>query len=552
MKLSKILPAACAALLGITALHAQTPSSGDVLQLSQQNFSFNTARVSALGGAFTSLGADLSSMAINPAGLGMYRGSDFGFSPIVSISNTETNFGGNSYSASKTQFSVGNLAAAFNLYQGSGTLTSFTLGVGYNRLADFNSSSYTARMGIDNSFSELLGERIYGAAPSELGSSAHPFDYRSIYQWGGILGYQSWALEPVPGTNPQQYSPLGPDAYSPDRVGPLSVNATMNPQSWIQTRGSVGEYAFSGGVNLNNKFYIGLTLGLQDYYYYSENHYQETYNNNDANLNYLGYNRAHRLSGTGFNIKVGVIARPTPNLRIGVAVHTPTWVSMEEEYQEYMAATYNGESYNDVIYTPLAVNRYDITTPTRLMGGISYTFPGIGLITADYERAWYNGMRLKNTGDMYGVESGFKDDVTNYFRAANNFRAGLELTPTDKFFLRAGYAYYGSCIKEKDYLIYANGNLDSDYIDVASKHPDVDSYYNISGGLGFRFGSFYTDLTYVYTQYKYLDSPLFYFEDRTDGYIIGSGKNLYDNPYDADVQYKQKRHTIILSLGVKF
>jgi len=33
---------------------------------------FGTARVMGMGGAFTSLGADLSSMSINPAGLGMY------------------------------------------------------------------------------------------------------------------------------------------------------------------------------------------------------------------------------------------------------------------------------------------------------------------------------------------------------------------------------------------------------------------------------------------------------------------------------------------------
>ena len=37
---------------------------------------FGTARAMALGGAFTSLGADMSAMSINPAGLGMYRRSE--------------------------------------------------------------------------------------------------------------------------------------------------------------------------------------------------------------------------------------------------------------------------------------------------------------------------------------------------------------------------------------------------------------------------------------------------------------------------------------------
>ena len=43
---------------------------GDMAELSQTQFNFGTARAMAMAGAFTSLGADLSSMSINPAGLG--------------------------------------------------------------------------------------------------------------------------------------------------------------------------------------------------------------------------------------------------------------------------------------------------------------------------------------------------------------------------------------------------------------------------------------------------------------------------------------------------
>ena len=43
---------------------------------------FGTARVMGMGGAFTSLGADLSSMSINPAGLGMYRRNEFSLTPL--------------------------------------------------------------------------------------------------------------------------------------------------------------------------------------------------------------------------------------------------------------------------------------------------------------------------------------------------------------------------------------------------------------------------------------------------------------------------------------
>ena len=57
---------------------------GDMAELSQTQFNFGTARAMAMAGAFTSLGADLSSMSINPAGLGMYRHSDISITPMMS------------------------------------------------------------------------------------------------------------------------------------------------------------------------------------------------------------------------------------------------------------------------------------------------------------------------------------------------------------------------------------------------------------------------------------------------------------------------------------
>lgn len=544
MKKGKIILSVLAS-VGIWSLQAQTPTASDMLMLSQQNYSFATARSASMGGAFTSLGADLASMSINPAGLGMYRSSEFGFSPIISSSNMKTQFGGNSYSSSKTQFAVGNLAAALNLYQGSGTLTSFTLGIGYNRLADFNASSYAYQSGINNSYAEIFAEQLYGVNVNDFGYDANNpngpyqiFNKLSLFQWGGALAYQAGILDPL-GTD--AYSPWGPDTDNPDRTGPLSVNATMNPSQWLRTKGSIGEYVFSGGFNFNNKLYVGFSIGLQDIYYRGETDYLETYNNNDRRLNGMDYIQTQRFDGTGVNFKFGMIARPTENLRIGVAVHTPTFIHMEEQYQAFMSADYKGDGWGKLIDSNLASNTYDMNGPTHLLGGISYSLPGIGLLSFDYERTWYNGMRLKNTGYAM-VENDLKYDATTFLQASNSYRAGLELTPTNKFFVRAGYAYYGNCLKQQDYQFYANNNVRSDLIYVLPKHADIDSYYNISAGLGYRFGSFYADIAYVYTNYNYAPSPIFYFMDKPADFVIDSG----------DVNYEQTRHTVILSLGVKF
>ena len=108
MKKYRFLALAIGAVSFATITNAQTPSPEVMLRLSQYNYSFGTARSAALGGAFTSLGADLSSMAINPAGLGMYQSSDVSISPSITTATIKSAYGGYHAEDNKTQFSIGN------------------------------------------------------------------------------------------------------------------------------------------------------------------------------------------------------------------------------------------------------------------------------------------------------------------------------------------------------------------------------------------------------------------------------------------------------------
>ena len=193
-----------------------------------------------------------------------------------------------------------------------------------------------------------------------------------------------------------------------------------------------------------------------------------------------------------------------------------------------MGAEYKNITPEGLIDSPYALNNYSINTPTRLLAGISYSIPKIGLITFDYERAWYNGMRLRNTG-YWTVEDETKQMVKDMFQAANNFRAGIELTPLPKFYLRAGYALYGDCTHTDIYATSANC-------------PVIKSYENYSAGIGFRFGHAYLDFAYIYTDYKYLGDDLFYYNEPGIEYPISSGT----------IDYTQNRHTVTMTLGFRF
>ncbi|MDD3108439.1 MAG: hypothetical protein PHV49_04420, partial [Alistipes sp.] len=365
----------------------------------------------------------------------------------------------------------------------------------------------------------IFAERLNGSPESQLQSTgAIPYiTVRNlpINTWGGILGYQAGVMNPL--ASKTQYSPWDV----------LSQSASIYPNMRYQQQGSQGEYNISGGFNFQNTLYVGFSVGIQDIYYRGENNYFEYYENNSQTLRNMNYIQATKMDGTGVNFKFGVVVRPVSNLRIGVAVHTPTYIGINEEYIEYLSADYSTTGPGKLLDSPFSLNRYNIQTPTRFLTGISYTVPNVGLITFDYERVWYNGMRLKNMdGNNWNYEQAIKEEVKELFKPATNLRVGLELIPMKSLYLRAGYAHYGDCMRLSS-AIFTN-------------QTNITSYQNYSGGIGFRIGQFYADLTYIYTDYKYAPFDLFYYEDQD--VQIGSGT----------AHNQAIRHTVSLSAGMKF
>ena len=116
-----------AAALISTGLHAQ--SAYDAYSLSP--YQRGTARFIGMGGAFTSLGSDLSAMTQNPGGLGLYRSSDIGLTFDISPRSYKatTNTGVSKDSQTKAYFdNIGYVGVMkFN-----GFFSSLQWGVSYN------------------------------------------------------------------------------------------------------------------------------------------------------------------------------------------------------------------------------------------------------------------------------------------------------------------------------------------------------------------------------------------------------------------------------------
>lgn len=497
----------------------QSLRGDDLMRFSNQNFGLSTARSAAMGGAFTSLGADMSSMSINPAGLGMYRSSEVVITPGMGFTNTKSSYMGGSSAIntdnSRSRFSLNNFGAVMNFYEDQGT--NFVIGLGYNKLADFNGEAKVAGFGQDRSMADVFAAQLKGIPAKDLGSPTGDI-YQAFWNYrdrtdlfGAIMAYQSNLVEPM-NQDGTIYAPYG-----------LVSGDLMTPNLIRRTNGEIGEYVISGAANIENKFYVGLTVGLQDLYYTEWNSYQENdMADNQGSLIGFDYNQDFWQRGTGVNFKLGMIYRPTPDLRIGVSYHSPTWMYIRETYGADMTVEdydLNPAGYSD---TPYLENEYNMRSPSRLLAGISYNILGRAIVSLDYERAWYGSMRYStsNGSNNNSTNDYINQNIKANFRSVNNIRAGVEVVPVDNFFLRAGYAYYGSPYKDTN----------------AVKFKDTyTSQY--SGGVGYRNSWLIADLAYVHSSQKTPEYQFFNYEG-----IASLGT----------VAEKINKDLILLTLGFKF
>ena len=524
---------------------------GDMAELSQTQFNFGTARAMAMAGAFTSLGADLSSMSINPAGLGMYRHSDISITPMMSFARSKTNapeYGRNS----RDRFSMANIGVAINAYEGSGSLVSLNIGFGYNRLADFNYDYSFQRGGQRATVGDVYSRQLYwgGVSKNDFytnGGSGNWIWPDDPQYWNAMLAYRGFLID--------QEDPKNPKSWKPTWIG---NNAEMGHFTELQSRGSVGEYTLSVGANINNKIYIGASLGIQSVYQrkyidYGEEYYYpgtgpDGYGNSglDYQLLWWKLNQSVIVEGTGVNFKAGIVYRPTTNLRLGAAIHTPTYYSLDRKFQSAAAGLAHANNHVDPNVTPDddgyistandpnmtspvllddGPNSWSFVSPTRLMFGASYTFGQRGVISVDYERDWYNGMRMKNN-PAGGDNEIYNDTFRSWYKGANIVRIGAEFKPLPFLAIRGGFGYMGSMLQDEEQV---------------SAAPMTKQMLYYSAGLGFLLSpGVALDLAYNYSSTEQTDYNLYYFESPSG--INGSG--IYNT--------KLKRHFAALSLSFRF
>lgn len=548
--MKKILSIMTAAMLG-TAVSAQ--ETYDNAQLATKDLN-GTARYVGMGGAMEALGADLSTIGTNPAGIGMFRRSmvagSFGFN-----SQQDAKSFGN---ANKTNMSFDQAGFVYSMRSGRHSMLNF--GFNYTKSKNFD-QILTAAGRLNNASQNKLSAMknangVYTLQDKNNGLVSNSGAYsQADYLYSNVLfnHYKEPAENESADPTNAHLNKNGVIVY--DNTGlPVYYNAT-GYDFGRSTTGYIGQYDFNVSGNSNDRFYWGFTVGIYDVHYNSSSLYSESLVDGGKAIGDVAMNDERKITGTGFDVKAGLIFRPAEEspFRIGLYVHTPTWYDLTT--RNYTVLNNNTDKAYGSTERGKSSESYDFKfyTPWRFGVSLGHTVGNYLALGATYEYADYttNDIRVNDGGEVdywgnyYETSSrdeAMKQNIKNSLKGVHTVKVGMEFKPEKNFAVRLGYNYQSAMYNKNG---FKDGSLESygTYYASTTDYTNWKDTHRFTAGVGYNYGKFSFDLAYQYSQTNGDFYPFMSYVDNSEP--------KFDNVCDA-VKVSNKRNQLLFTVGYKF
>lgn len=314
-------------------------------------------------------------------------------------------------------------------------------------------------------------------------------------------------------------------------------DGTYYENEFLEDDGS-GLWHFAYGMNISNAIYagIGINVASLSYKQSTESVIGRDFETNDF-----------EVLANGWNLNLGVIAKPAKFLRVGAAFTTPTWLSVSEnayypERDENNNLTGGVAGYEDA--------QYDVQTPLKVEGSLGFIMGKRAVADIDYIYSDASALRVKNAnGHQFRDIKYFADK--NY-KATHTIKIGTEIQIAKGFAGRLGFAHqtaptqddcYGRNISRQP--LYNNGlYVPYQYESVLYSYSIPKAANYITLGAGYHGKNFYADIAYVNKQQKEdfyeWQEPVLNASGEIDGWKI--------DPISQTI----KTHNIMFTVGAKF
>lgn len=517
-----------------------------------------TARFVGMGGAMGSLGGEISVMRTNPAGIGIYRSNDAALSFGAFSHETESKYLNSTFHDKKNRFSFDNLGLVLSINTEDKTVRYVNVGIGYTR-----SKSFYKNMSMEGLMGTFRGNQLSQVNQMAMQATDAAkyvwqqyrehllFDSDAIYSdnaagWLGAMGYQGNLLRKK--TNSGDYN-----TYTPIVPG-VPYSTFHSGES-----GGIDQFDCNVSFNLNDRIYLGMTVGAYVVNYTTRTSYGENYGKGESYvLNSYnktgGYNsetdsdsESDEARGAGYDVKLGVIIRPFADfpLRIGAAIHSPVFYHLTYASNATIQSNYSGT--DGRIHTVGSDTRraldgdmdmeYKLRTPWKYNLSLGFTIGKCFALGAEYEYEDYSTLKFK---DSDGHKISFETNEAHInMKGVNTFRIGGELKIVPQLAVRMGYNYISAAFKEN-----AVKYLPSNSLYTNTSFSNSKSCRNYTFGIGYRIRQFYADLACQASIYQEDFYPFYNeFEEAPQQWVIAT-------PEKTAVTNTHKQ--LLLTVGMHF
>lgn len=529
----------------LTALTASAQETYENARLMETDLN-GTARYVGMGGAMDALGADISTISTNPAGIGLFRHSTVSTSFGLVSQEDAQNF----RTGSKTNASFDQIGFVWS--NRTSKTSFFNFAFNFHKSQNFDYILSAAGQ-LDGNSSQNGLSHVKAIGQTVDGVSTYLYDKRDA------MGTAWW-------TN--QLDNLYYNTFIMDENG---ENPGWNAASdFLMNRantGYIGEYDINLSGNINNRVYLGLTVGIHDVHYKGVSEYTEHLlgNDDDGNVVPVGpvtIDDERTITGTGVDVKAGIIFRPVESspFRIGLSIATPTFYKLKSQSATRLL---NGTPYQGPYPGYVAKSSYEfkLNTPWKFGLSLGHTIDQFVALGAGIEYADYGSIDSREITDEYydyyydttTTESESDVEMNRHtsetLKGVVQLKLGAEVKVDKNFAVRFGYNYASPMYKE-------SGSKDFDIDSYGTNCASATDFTNwkatnrLTCGIGYRYNNFSVDLAYQYSVRKGTFSP---FQAAWGDYYDGD----VDNPEQIDitpttVEVSNKRHQLLLTLGYTF
>lgn len=498
-----------------------------------------TAKYVGMGGAMDALGGDISTINSNPAGIGLFRHSWLGLTGGMVFMDGSLN----GLDGSKTKPSFDQVGFVLSMPDTEGTLN---FAFSFNKSRNFNQ--------ILNAANQLNGE----SSQNIVTYNKLLFDYqkelneRQINQIDWMLSDGLLYTTTGPGKDDYTYYAAGASGFAFDQYH----------------SGYIGNYAVNISGSIENRLFLGLTIGFKDVHYNSYSRYTENIVGDSPGLVTITDDR--NITGNGFDVAIGAIFRPIEEspFRIGATIQSPTFYTLTSENISYL---YNGTELGDYpaslnmkggelqpIYRSSENYKFKLYTPWRFGLSLGHTVGNYLALGASVDYAAYGSLdnRYDYGGgywdDYYGSSDRSESDVPmnnatkKVLDGVTTIKVGGEFKPLPNVAIRAGYNYVSPMYKT-DAIKDGYVNSDGQAISSQTAWTNWGATNRFTCGVGFRLDKWNLDLAY---QYSSQEGDFYAFESE---YYNNSGHDFgyLDNTCPV-TKVENNRSQLLMSVGYTF